>query len=1240
MKEYIFIDSGSTVKATVNNPEFMTDIRVSKNPVDLNTNGGKSQLNVEGNIPGFCNNHDAWLDVNHLANLLGFSHMADEYHIEYNNKKEDAFLVHTPYGTCKFVRMGRLYGYKPSKDFLNKVAQAKGLQQHGQSVHALPFDTDDSKEFMVSTVKENMMGYTSRQIEDAKAARALYHNCGTPTVDSFKSILRQKIIKNCSVTTEDVNIALKIFGPDLGALKGKTTRRNIVQRVKDDLVEIPKELTIQFDNLILHFDIMYVNGLPFLTGIDRPIRYRSTVPLSSRTKDELYRALDVLLRFYNKAGCRIKGIQCDGEFKPLMERVEDDLEVSMNYTSAGEHESISERNNRTIGERVRCGYYNQPYRTMPKLMLIWLVMVATCQLNYFPVKGGVSAYYSPLVILGKTDLQYEDLKIPFGAYVQAFHESTPKNTNAPRTLDCIHLRATQNKQRGYELMDLNTGKLITRPRVWQMPATQLVIQRVEELGDKDGIKSLKLTNRNKTVIYPSHWFEGVEYSSNTNKKKKQKENKKQHLNEPMEENNSFSDESDDDYSSASSEDSDFDYDSDTSENELDDITAEKESSLKPTTVDGDDPVQDTQQNNADQDTQQNNPDPEPQQRSARSRQPRSVMNISKNAGQSYDQGHQVKFQNQSWEELEQCHNIMADTSGIPEMDLEYSAEFAMLLGRYIVDFNSRAKSNNFSFGQQYILQKGLKVFGKRAYDSTKDEIKQLHFRNAFEPEDISNLTAEEKKKALDTLIFVTEKRTGEIKSRACINGKPSRQYINREDTASPTAAQESIFLLATVDAHEGRDVMTTDIPNAFIQTELNQVKDGEARVIMKVTGVVVDILVELAPQTYAKFVVFENGKKTLYLVVVKAIYGLLVSSLLWYKAMRSDLEKIGFIYNPYDPCVANAMVNGNQHTVRYHVDDLMCSHMDPKVNTNFLQWLNKMYGKYKEVTGIRGPKHDYLGMHFDFSTPGEVHIDMIDYVTSMIEDFSVKLSKTDTRKSPAADDLFDIGNGQKIPKELAEEFHTFVAKGLFACKRARPDIHTAISVLCTRVQNPTEEDWRKLIDVLKFLNGTRTDKLKLSIEDLSIIKWFVDASFAVHPDFKSHTGGMMTMGKGAIISQSRKQKLNTKSSTEAEVVAVDDISTMILWTKLFMEAQGYNIKRNVLLQDNKSAMLLEQNGKSSSSKRTRAMNIRFFFITDQIQKGNVEVVYCPTEEMLGDINTKPKQGKQFEFLRRHMMGHN
>jgi len=99
----------------------------------------------------------------------------------------------------------------------------------------------------------------------------------------------------------------------------------------------------------------------------------------------------------------------------------------------------------------------------------------------------------------------------------------------------------------------------------------------------------------------------------------------------------------------------------------------------------------------------------------------------------------------------------------------------------------------------------------------------------------------------------------------------------------------------------------------------------------------------------------------------------------------------------------------------------------------------------------------------------------------------------------------------------------------------------------------------------------------------------------------------MSYGTGVPISISRKQKLNTRSSTEAELVAVDDVSTMILWTRLFLEEQGYRVSRNVVYQDNKSAILLETNGKRSSSKRTRAINIRYFFITDQVEKENIEI---------------------------------
>ena len=174
---------------------------------------------------------------------------------------------------------------------------------------------------------------------------------------------------------------------------------------------------------------------------------------------------------------------------------------------------------------------------------------------------------------------------------------------------------------------------------------------------------------------------------------------------------------------------------------------------------------------------------------------------------------------------------------------------------------------------------------------------------------------------------------------------------------------------------------------------------------------------------------------------------------------------------------------------------------------------------------------------------------------------------------------------------------------------------------------------------MKYCNSTRADKLRLSADDLHIIKWHVDASFAVHPDFCSHTGTVMTYGGGSIISMLKKQKLNTHSSTEAELVGADDAATMILWTKLFMESQGVEIISNKLFQDNKSAILLEINGKKSSSKRTWALNICYFFLTDQVAKESLEIEYLPMGEMWEDFMSKPLQGRLFQKFWWLIMGH-
>jgi hypothetical protein len=123
-----------------------------------------------------------------------------------------------------------------------------------------------------------------------------------------------------------------------------------------------------------------------------------------------------------------------------------------------------------------------------------------------------------------------------------------------------------------------------------------------------------------------------------------------------------------------------------------------------------------------------------------------------------------------------------------------------------------------------------------------------------------------------------------------------------------------------------------------------------------------------------------------------------------------------------------------------------------------------------------------------------------------------------------------------LPKNKAELFHTFVAKDLFLSKRARQEIQPAIAFLATRIKNPTESDWNKMKKVMGFLQDTKDEVMTLEMGDNKSIEWYVDASFAVHQDCRSHTGAVMTLGKGSVQSISTKQKISTRSSTEAELV--------------------------------------------------------------------------------------------------------
>ena len=142
----------------------------------------------------------------------------------------------------------------------------------------------------------------------------------------------------------------------------------------------------------------------------------------------------------------------------------------------------------------------------------------------------------------------------------------------------------------------------------------------------------------------------------------------------------------------------------------------------------------------------------------------------------------------------------------------------------------------------------------------------------------------------------------------------------------------------------------------------------------------------------------------------------------------------------------------------------------------------------------------------------------------------------------------------------------------------------------------------------------------------------------MHPDMRSHTSATLSIGAGLIYSTSNKQKLNTKSSTEAELVGVNDILPQVLWTRYFLKAQGYKIQDLAIYQDNLSTMMLAINGRASSSKHTRHINILFFFVADRIKSKEIQLEHDPTTTMLADFFTKPLQGVDFRTFCDKILG--
>ena len=426
-----------------------------------------------------------------------------------------------------------------------------------------------------------------------------------------------------------------------------------------------------------------------------------------------------------------------------------------------------------------------------------------------------------------------------------------------------------------------------------------------------------------------------------------------------------------------------------------------------------------------------------------------------------------------------------------------------------------------------------------------------------------------------------------------------------DNFSSPTVSLESIMTTLVIDTYEGMSVSIVHVPGAYLHAKMPE----EKRLLLKLRGQFVDIMCNVNPE-YLPYVRVEKGVKVLYLRLLRALYGCLESALLWYELYSSTLVGMGFKLNPYDLCVANKMIDGSQCTITFYVDDNKISHKRPEVVQKVISELEQHFGKLTVQSDV---KHfDFLGMDVHIKENKKIEISMKKQILEAIEWFGENI--THKPATPANKRLFNVNDdSEPLDEDRKEIFHSVVTKLLYITKRARPDIEPSVAFLCTRVSRSSESDWLKLKRVLGFLKNSIDDVRVIGANSLQEVYTWVDASYGVHDiDMRSHTGGCMSLGTGMIHQKSSKQKINTKSSTESELVATSEYVPYNVWLRNFLEEQGYKLSDNVLFQDNESSIKMENNGRRSCTGNSRHIHIRYFFIKDLIDKKRIRVVYCPT----------------------------
>jgi hypothetical protein len=519
------------------------------------------------------------------------------------------------------------------------------------------------------------------------------------------------------------------------------------------------------------------------------------------------------------------------------------------------------------------------------------------------------------------------------------------------------------------------------------------------------------------------------------------------------------------------------------------------------------------------------------------------------------------------------------------------------------------------------LAKAMKTLGsEKVMESLKKEVVQLLETGTFEP--CSRLQALQSL-IIPTSVVVVEKESGVVKSRIVANGNLQDRSIYREsEVSSPTLRTETLFILFSVAASRGHRLCSFDVAGAYLKAPL----PNKTKIAVRFGKEVTKILMNLDETTNIDHLGHAYGK------LKKGLYGLIEAGMLWYQHLSNTLEECGYEKSKYDSCLFRKKGNGEEwHYIGIYVDDLILSSRDDKEVTRVRCELEKKYGKMKSHTE---DNFKYRGLMIK-QLEGEIFVNQEEHVIELCNLLLGKDEKIGARKrTPCGMNLLVVDENSPIAKN-PDLFRTGVAKAIWLASQTRPDIKLVASFLSSRLITPTRDDEKKLMHLVRYLHGSMEIGLHFRKEMKVELIAQADASWQSNSDHTGQTGGILRLGENLIGAISKKQKMITRSSSEAEIVALEVIACEVQWCRNLLEEIGYKQGATVIHQDNLSTISLVEGGRLTS--KIKHMNWRHMRVSDLVKIGEVRLEHLRTDRMEADMLTKPLGGDVYEAFRDKMM---